>query len=97
MTGVAIVHVYPDQDYTFSDSPPIDRREVVGAVVRTNDETNENFDNRVARILNRLRNLTWSEKLGDAANHPLAGTIKLDNKVYNGYLETETVEILEDL
>lgn len=94
MTGyVAIVHHY--HDATYDDRENVERQEIVGVVVQT-DESVEDFNKRVDVTKDRLANETWRDRVdtNDETMIRLAASY-IDNKVYSGYLETETLEILE--
>lgn len=99
ISHVAIVHVYPNMDFTFRDGPLADddRREVVGLMIQADDETSADFDKRLAARIKLVSNETYREAYDrDGIPYP-PNTTYLDNKVYSGYLEVETVNVWEQL
>ena len=91
---VAIVHHY--HDFTYDGRPDNKLQEVVGVVVQMDGESIEDFNKRVESTKKRLSNETWRDRVdpNDESQIRLAAGY-IDNKVYSGYLETETLEILE--
>ena len=91
--AVAIVNVYPS-DQSYDESPAADRREIVGVLLQAVDEDDTAFDKRVLTAKERLTNLTWREQYAKSERTPLPLS-HMDQPVYSGYFEIETVDILE--
>jgi hypothetical protein len=89
-----VMHCYETFDNELGMMP---HREAVAAIYQHEDESDQSFKVRTNNIIVRLSAITEGERMKelDMVIPRWATSATLDRKLYDGYLELESVEIID--